>query len=123
MALENPHVLIVDDAHVDRFVAARVFDIFNVRVTAVGGVLEALEFLYAHDDVDLVLTEYCMPGMTGYDLLLEMQESPTLNHIPVVIACTDIIPERINECLNEGAQEYIIKPLKIADVPRILSYI
>ncbi|KAL5668039.1 hypothetical protein ACJX0J_020260, partial [Zea mays] len=64
--------------------------------TVAGGAMEALEFLDANNShVDLILTDYCMPDMTGYDLLREVKESPRLKHIPVVITCTDVIPERI----------------------------
>nr|CAB3475714.1 unnamed protein product [Digitaria exilis] len=118
-----PHVLIVDDARVDRLVASRVLGSCNIRVTVVEGPMEALRFLATEHDVQLILTDYSMPDMTGYDLLVEVKNSPRLNHIPVVITCTDYIHETVQMCLDGGAADFITKPIVVADVPRILSYI
>uniref|UniRef100_A0A0E0AUV9 Response regulatory domain-containing protein n=1 Tax=Oryza glumipatula TaxID=40148 RepID=A0A0E0AUV9_9ORYZ len=74
-------------------------------------------------DVNMIVSDYCMPNMTGYDLLMEVEKSPKLAHLPVVIASSDNIPERIRKCLDGGAKDYILKPVKIVDVPRILNYI
>ncbi|KAJ1267869.1 hypothetical protein BS78_07G091600 [Paspalum vaginatum] len=124
MSLHNIHVLVVDDSRVELLLATRVFNVFNIRVTAVQSAIEALDFLDLHHaDVDLVVTDYYMPEMTGYDLLRELKESPILMDLPVVIACTDMIPERIFACIVGGARDYIMKPIKVADVPRLLSYI
>ncbi|KAG2583581.1 two-component response regulator ORR12-like [Panicum virgatum] len=122
MATDAPHVLVVDDTFLDRLVASHVLKSCNIRVTIMEGPKQALEFLNEHD-VKLILTDYCMPDMTGYDLLMEIKESPKLKHIPVVIMSSDNIPERMKKCLDAGAKEYIIKPLTAVDVPRVLSYI
>ncbi|KAG2583582.1 hypothetical protein PVAP13_6KG234700 [Panicum virgatum] len=123
MATDAPHVLVVDDTFLDRLVASHVLKSCNIRVTIMEGPKQALEFLNVEHDVKLILTDYCMPDMTGYDLLMEIKESPKLKHIPVVIMSSDNIPERMKKCLDAGAKEYIIKPLTAVDVPRVLSYI
>ncbi|PUZ51283.1 hypothetical protein GQ55_6G170600 [Panicum hallii var. hallii] len=123
MATDAPHVLVVDDSFVDRLVASRVLKGYDIRVTIKEGPKQALEFLNMEHDVKLIMTDYCMPDMTGYDLLMEVKESPKLKHIPVVIMSSDNILERMKKCLDAGAKEYIIKPLNAVDVPRVLSYI
>lgn len=47
-------------------------------------------------DVNLIITDYCMPGMTGYDLLKKIKESSLLKDIPVVIMSSENVPSRIN---------------------------
>ncbi|KAF8701859.1 hypothetical protein HU200_033184 [Digitaria exilis] len=123
MATDVPHVLVVDDTFVDRLVASRVLQSCNIRVTTMEDPKKALEFLNVEHDVQLIMTDYCMPSMTGYDLLKELKESPKLKQIPVVIMSSDHIPERMKRCLDAGAKEYIMKPLDVVDVPRLLSYI
>ncbi|KAJ1278837.1 hypothetical protein BS78_04G109800, partial [Paspalum vaginatum] len=123
MALVTPHMLIVDDTFLDHLVASRVLKNFYFSVTIVVSPMQALEFLDAEHDVNLILTNYCMPDMTGYDLLMEVKESPRLNHILVVIMSSDDISERKKKCLDARAKDYIIKPLSVVDVPHILSYI
>ncbi|CAL5005939.1 unnamed protein product [Urochloa decumbens] len=121
--MATPHVLLVDDSCVDRLVTSRALKSCNVKVTVVEGAKQALEFLDMEHDVKLILTDYCMPDMTGYDFLVEVKKSPKLNHLPVVITCTDDVPERIKKCLDGGAKDYIIKPIKVDNVPHLLSYI
>lgn len=52
-------------------------------------ILQALE-------VNLITTDYSMPGMTGYDLLRKIKESKSLKDIPIVIVSSENIPSRIN---------------------------
>jgi two-component response regulator (ARR-A family) len=48
--------------------------------------------------VNLIITDYCMPGMTGFELLKKVkQESSNLKEVPVVILSSENIPTRINK--------------------------
>nr|GEY27780.1 two-component response regulator ARR17-like [Tanacetum cinerariifolium] len=71
--------------------------------------------------IDLIVTDYCMPGMTGYELLKRVKESPDTKAIPVIVVSSDNIPTRIEKCLKKGAQDFILKPLKQSDVNNIKS--
>ncbi|XP_004504497.1 two-component response regulator ARR17 isoform X2 [Cicer arietinum] len=133
---EEVHVLAVDDSLVDRKVIERLLKISACKVTAVDSGIRALQFLgldeqrktSESDDfvpglkVDLVITDYCMPGMTGYELLKKIKESSTFKEIPVVIMSSENILPRIDRCLEEGAEDYIVKPVKLSDVKRLKGY-
>nr|GMD44778.1 two-component response regulator ARR9-like [Ipomoea batatas] len=60
-----------------------------------------------------------MPGMTGYDLLKKIKESSSLRNIPVVIMSSENVPSRINRCLEEGAEEFFLKPVRLSDVDKL----
>ncbi|XP_024003671.1 two-component response regulator ARR8 isoform X1 [Eutrema salsugineum] len=60
-----------------------------------------------------------MPGMTGYDLLKRVKESAAFKSIPVVIMSSENVPARISRCLEEGAEEFFLKPVKLADVTKL----
>uniref|UniRef100_A0A0D3HI29 Response regulatory domain-containing protein n=1 Tax=Oryza barthii TaxID=65489 RepID=A0A0D3HI29_9ORYZ len=116
VAIEAPfHVLAVDDSLPDRKLIERLLKTSSFQVTTVDSGSKALEFLGLHDHedspistqsdqqevaVNLIITDYCMPGMTGYDLLKKIkddsEESSYLRDIPVVIMSSDNIPSRIN---------------------------
>ncbi|KAH7442251.1 hypothetical protein KP509_03G078600 [Ceratopteris richardii] len=64
-----------------------------------------------------------MPGMTGYDLLKRVKETSALKEIPVVIMSSENVPNRIQRCLEEGAKEFIMKPVKLTDVERLKLHI
>ncbi|XP_039850764.1 two-component response regulator ORR4-like isoform X2 [Panicum virgatum] len=74
-------------------------------------------------DVNLIITDYCMPGMTGYDLLRRVKGSSSLKDIPVVIMSSENVPARINRCLEDGAEEFFLKPVKLADMKKLKSHL
>ncbi|KAL8460035.1 hypothetical protein ACS0TY_031022 [Phlomoides rotata] len=133
------HVLAVDDSLIDRKLIERLLKTSSFQVTTVDSGSKALEFLGWHEDercnsnetsvspmeveVNLVITDYCMPGMTGYDLLKKMKESSSLRDIPVVIMSSENVPSRITRCMEEGAEEFFLKPVRKSDVNKLRPYI
>ncbi|XP_041996183.1 two-component response regulator ORR9-like isoform X2 [Salvia splendens] len=132
------HVLAVDDSVIDRKLIERLLKTSSFQVTTVDSGSKALEFLGWHGneismfseasispnnhqevEVNLVITDYCMPGMTGYDLLKKIKESAFLRDIPVVIMSSENVPSRITRCLEEGAEEFFLKPVKLSDVNKL----
>ncbi|KAM3319004.1 two-component response regulator ARR5 isoform X2 [Capsicum chacoense] len=127
------HVLAVDDSLVDRKVIERLLKISCCKVTAVESGRRALQYLGLDGEkssmgidglkVNLILTDYSMPGMTGYELLKKIKESSALSKIPVVIMSSEKILPRIDRCLEEGAEEFLLKPVKLSDVKRLRDFI
>ncbi|KAJ1256326.1 hypothetical protein BS78_K047200 [Paspalum vaginatum] len=125
VATETPfHVLAVDDSLPDRKLIERLLKTSSFQVTVVDSGSKALQFLGIHDAaVNLIITDYCMPGMTGYDLLKKIKESSSLRDIPVVIMSSENIPSRINRCLEEGADEFFLKPVRLSDMSKLKPHI
>ncbi|CAL0310613.1 unnamed protein product [Lupinus luteus] len=136
------HVLAVDDSIIDRKLIERLLKTSSYQVTTVDSGSKALEFLGLHEndesnsntpcvspkinhevEVNLVITDYCMPGMTGYDLLKKIKESSSLRNIPVVIMSSENVPSRITRCLEEGAEEFFLKPVRKSDLNRLEPHI
>ncbi|XAR48031.1 hypothetical protein NMG60_11030723 [Bertholletia excelsa] len=126
------HVLAVDDSLVDRTVIERLLRISSCKVTAVDSGRRALQFLGLDEEesslgfdglkVDLIVTDYCMPGMTGYELLKRIKGSSNFREIPVVVMSSENILARIDSCLEEGAEDFLLKPVKLSDVMRLKGY-
>ncbi|KAL9261375.1 Two-component response regulator ARR9-like protein [Drosera capensis] len=74
-------------------------------------------------EVNLIITDYCMPKMTGYDLLKKIKESSSLRNIPVVIMSSEYDKSRINRCMEEGAKEFFLKPVKLSDVNKLKPHL
>ncbi|CAL5024789.1 unnamed protein product [Urochloa decumbens] len=123
--LEEKHVLAVDDSVVDRAVIAKILRSSKYRVTTVESATRALELLALGllPDVNMIITDYWMPGMTGYELLKHVKESSKLKEIPVVIMSSENVPNRISRCLEEGAEDFLLKPVRPSDVSRLCSRI
>ncbi|CAN7013977.1 unnamed protein product, partial [Brassica oleracea var. botrytis] len=134
---EELHVLAVDDNLIDRKLVERILKISSCKVTTAENGLRALEYLGLGDPqqteslttnsvmkVNLIITDYCMPGMTGFELLkIVKQESSNLKEVPVVILSSENIPTRINKCLASGAQMFMQKPLKLSDVEKLKGHV
>ncbi|CAD6241543.1 unnamed protein product [Miscanthus lutarioriparius] len=117
---EPPHVLAVDDSIVDRAVISRLLRSSKYRVTTVDSGKRALEVLSLDgDNVHMIITDYCMPEMSGYELLKRVKESTELREIPVVLMSSENSPARIRRCLEEGAEEFLIKPVRASDLSRL----
>ncbi|KAA8517243.1 hypothetical protein F0562_017505 [Nyssa sinensis] len=139
MAAESQfHVLAVDDNIIERKLIERLLKTSSYQVTTVDSGSKALEFLgldehgqsnpnqpsvspnnHQEVEVNLIITDYCMPGMTGYDLLKKIKESTSLRNIPVVIMSSENVPSRITRCLEEGAEEFFLKPVRLSDMNKL----
>lgn len=127
------HVLAVDDSRTDQRVIEKLLKTSSYKVTTVSSALKALEVLGLSDnrpssikkiDISLIMTDYCMPEMTGYDLLKRVKaETSALKDIPVVVMSSENDSARIKRCLAEGAEEFLIKPVRMADVKRMRDHI
>ncbi|KAG8391129.1 hypothetical protein BUALT_Bualt01G0155800 [Buddleja alternifolia] len=141
------HVLAVDDSIIDRKLIERLLKTSSYQVTAVESGVKALEFLgllddqysntnsnsnspsttrinnHHHVEVNLIITDYSMPAVTGYDLLRKIKESRLLKDIPVVIMSSENVPSRINSCLEQGAEEFFLKPVQLSDVNKLRPHL
>ncbi|CAI0399029.1 unnamed protein product, partial [Linum tenue] len=72
--------------------------------------------------VNLIMTDYSMPGMTGYELLKKIKESKAFKEIPVVIMSSENVLTRIHSCLEEGAEDFLMKPVKKSDVTKLKDF-
>lgn len=124
------HVLAVDDSLIDRKVVEKLLKTSAYKVTVVDSGKRALEILETLGsvsvdayEINLIITDYCMPGMTGYDLLKRIKGTSALKEIPVVIMSSENVPNRIKRCLAEGAEDFLLKPLQPADVKRLRGHV
>ncbi|KAL9396130.1 hypothetical protein Peur_010383 [Populus x canadensis] len=138
------HVLAVDDSFIDRKLLERLLKVSSYQVTFVDSGDKALEYLGLLDSIDnvnatssssssqspqqegmkvnLIMTDYCMPGMSGYDLLKRVKGS-YWKDVPVVVMSSENIPSRIRMCLEEGAEEFLLKPLQLSDVEKLQTHL
>ncbi len=63
-------------------------------------------------DPDLVLMDLHMPGTSGAALTVQIREHPRFSDVPVVFLTGDQDPERQMEVLENGADDYILKPVR-----------
>lgn len=112
-----PRVLIVDDEEelVDALVERLNLRGFDARGVTTGQ--EALDSLERHP-CDVVLLDVKMPGLGGLDVIRRIKAArPSLE---VVLLTGHTSASSAEEGLEAGAYDYLMKPVKIDELVRIL---
>lgn len=90
----------------------------NYRVITINNGLKALEII-RNENIDLVILDIIMPGMTGIDILKEMDKSyPDIDVI--VVTAVKAINTAI-EAMKLGASDYIIKPFNVEEIKLLVD--
>ncbi len=101
--------LVVDDSRVVRKVARRILEALDFDTAEAGDGAEALVFCKAAMP-DAILLDWGMPNMDGLEFVRLLRQEPG-GDAPVVVFCAaENEPDKIIQALNEGADEYIMKP-------------
>ena len=101
--------LIVDDSRFNRKIVREALNLFDVRrIRDAKDAIEAMKIL-SKETIDLVLTDYEMPLVTGVELIRKSKEA--LNpELPVIIISGFSEEYRIREAMAAGIEEYVTKP-------------
>ncbi len=101
--------LVVDDSRVVRKVARRILETYDFEIAEAVDGAEALAICRAAMP-HAVLLDWNMPLMDGLEFLRRLRQEPG-GQAPIVVFCSaETNPARIAEALEEGADEYIMKP-------------
>jgi two-component system, chemotaxis family, chemotaxis protein CheY len=101
--------LIVDDSVVIRKVASRILKDLGFQIYEAG---DGAEALMKCTDVmpDVILLDWNMPVMDGYEFLRKLRAMPS-GDVPKVVFCTtENDAGHIAKAMQAGADEYIMKP-------------
>ncbi|MCO7226937.1 chemotaxis response regulator CheY [Pleionea sp. CnH1-48] len=70
---------------------------------------QAIAMMQNHD-VDMVITDWNMPVMSGIDLLRHIRTTRDFNELPVLMVTAESKREQIVEAAQAGVNGYIVKP-------------
>ncbi|SPE51156.1 Response regulator receiver protein [Verrucomicrobia bacterium] len=62
-----------------------------------------------------------MPGMNGFEVLSWFADQPSLSHIPMVVLTGSDLPSDRERACALGAAEYLVKPVQVTDLQRLLG--
>ncbi len=103
-------VLIVDDSKAIREIEKKYLEEIGFEVLEAGNGKEALKVLEENPDIKLILLDWHMPVMNGYEFLLKLRANPTWSDIKVMIVTTENQQKSIIDAIMAGANEYLMKP-------------
>jgi len=106
----TPRVLIVDDEASVRKVMAAVLTQVGVSCETAASAEEALRVLETRE-MDAVISDLQMPGMSGMDLLAKVRQSYPQT---VFLMVTGVDDTRVAiQAMRQGADDYIVKPQQV----------
>ncbi|HET6545449.1 MAG TPA: response regulator [Rhodanobacteraceae bacterium] len=113
---KNLKILVVDDFSTMRRIIRNLlgelgFGAANIREADDG--TTALDALRA-GGVDLVVTDWNMPGMSGIDLLRAIRADAELKSLPVLMVTAENTRAQIIAAAQAGVNGYIVKPFTAA---------
>ncbi len=124
MPLEQPRILIVDDAPDNIHLLADALEQEYIVLVAMDG-QRALDIANRPEQQpDLILLDVMMPDMGGYEVCRQLKAVVRTRDIPVIFVTARDSPEDEAKGLNLGAVDYISKPLHLPIVvARIRNHI
>lgn len=103
-------VLVVDDFATMRKIIKNVLKQINIE-----DVLEAESGKHAlsvlkNDTVDLIISDWIMPEMTGIEFLKACKGDDAYKGIPFIMVTAEAQKDNIMEAIKSGVDNYIVKP-------------
>jgi two-component system, sensor histidine kinase and response regulator len=114
-------VLVVEDNHVTRVVAARTLERRGLEVHVAVNGKEALA-MHERSDYDLIFMDCQMPELDGYDATREIRRREGADrHTPIIAITASTMPGDHDRCLVAGMDFYAAKPVKAAGLDYVIS--
>jgi len=71
---------------------------------------QAMDRLNQGEAVELMLVDWNMPVMNGYELVCAIRANAMLGDIRIMMVTTETSMENVQKALTAGANEYLMKP-------------
>ena len=113
MPIKN--ILVVDDSPTDLKYLSDILSRNGFSVSTAQSAEEALAKV-KQSKPDLVLMDVVMPGQNGFQATRTLSSDEATKHIPVIICSTKGQETDRVWGMRQGAKDYIVKPVKQADL-------
>ncbi|MCL1940367.1 MAG: response regulator [Synergistaceae bacterium] len=110
-------ILSVDDSVVVRKIIRSAIGVLGHDFIEAEDGEEALSLLETeYSDIGLILLDWNMPGLNGYEVLLTLKEDERYKDIPVMMVTTESEKSNIVSAVRAGAINYLTKPFSNEDL-------
>jgi PAS domain S-box-containing protein len=107
---EAARVLVVEDNRDTSALLADLLEAEGYQVESVGSGEAALAALDAAPDIDLLVLDLMLPGMSGYDVIERLRAHTDLRDTPILVLSALSSPSARVRGLRDGADDYMTKP-------------
>lgn len=112
-------ILFADDSPVIKKMVKRTVETMGFEMLEAGDGKEALTVLESnHENIVLVISDWNMPNMNGFELLTAIKANERYKNIPVIMLTTEGEKANINKAIQAGAANYMLKPFAAQDLAK-----
>lgn len=103
--------LVIDDSRAIRRILRTITSDIGFEVVEASNGQEGLSQVEAAEgELDLVLVDWNMPVMNGYEFVKAVRAEQKYNDLKIVMVTTETEPTRMAQALMAGADEFVMKP-------------
>lgn len=110
-----PKILVAEDERDIRELVGFTLRFAGFEVVLVANGIEAIEKA-SREQPDLIILDVRMPKVTGYEVCRQLKGNPATSAIPIVFLSAKGRDGEIQQGLDLGAMEYIVKPFAPDDL-------
>ena len=110
---KTPHIMVIDDESSVTIVLDRILTAEGFKVTVANNGSAALDLLN-NVEPDLIMLDIKMPGMDGYQTLEKIRDK--YDDVPVIMLTAIPDAASVNKTINLGADDYVRKPFRTAEL-------
>jgi len=115
-------ILSVDDSLIMRKIIAGAIEVLGYDILEAKNGCEALAQLKTHkDDIALILLDWNMPVMDGYEALVQIRSDTQYKNIPVLMVTTESEKKNVIKAIQAGANNYLAKPFEKEDLAKKMA--
>ena len=114
------HILVVDDHPMARQILRLFLEAEGHVCLESSSAATALTILDQRPFIDLMITDYQMPGMTGLQLLEKISDQSGLKNLPVILYSGSMTERMKGLAIQVGAYAVLSKPYNFRDLAAIV---
>lgn len=101
--------LVVDDSAITRRILVN-----SLRTAGFDEIVETTDGKQAlqlcDDTVDIVITDWNMPGMSGVEMVRNLRTNPAFAKLPILLVSARSVHKDVVEAAKAGVDGYVVKP-------------
>jgi CheY-like chemotaxis protein len=114
-------VLLVEDNLVNQTVAKRMLTVLGCEVYIASNGQEAVD-KWKESQYDIIFMDCNMPILDGYQATIQIRESESEDsRVPIIALTANVLTGEAKICFDAGMDDFIPKPMKIADLEVVIQ--
>jgi two-component system, OmpR family, phosphate regulon response regulator PhoB len=114
-AAPGTRVLVVDDDRAVQNIVGTMLEASGISALGAGTAEEAWTTLTA-SNIDLVVLDWSLPGMSGIELCRKLRQDPRSSDLPILFLTAHSSSDDLVSAFNAGADDFVSKPFRAPEL-------